>query len=238
MPPAVTPKARATRGTAPALEGRWPRERLVLCGALASGACLAMLGARSWFVGRPAFAFLTWNLFLAWVPLALNAVRALASLGLSTLSVRREARWVVLGPLDLAWLLFLPNAPYLVTDLVHLTERAPMPYSLDLLLFCAFAGTGCWLGVASLDSVLSRLRSARVKAWVSVLSCLSCGYGVYLGRFVRLNSWDIVDLPQTLVTPLARPGAAVFTLAFAAFFGLQLWVFRCAAGVNVSTGDS
>ena len=238
MQPAVTAPVHAFRGAAPTRVGGWPQERLIFCGALASGVCLAMLAGRSWFVGRAALAFLTWNLFLAWVPLAMNALRALADLALNALSVPRATRWALLWPLDLGWLLFLPNAPYLVTDLVHLSDRPPMPYWLDLLMFCAFAGTGCWLGVVSLDAVLSRLRSKRLLAAVSVLTCLGCGYGVYLGRVLRLNSWDVVDLPSSLVTPLAQPGAAVFTCAFAGFFGLLMWVFRAAQASNVSSGDS
>ena len=215
------------RGSRPASEGGWPQERLIFCGVVASGLCLIALHARSAYVGRPALGFMSWNLFLAWVPLALNATRALINAGLRRVDLSARARLIWLAPLDAAWLLFLPNAPYLVTDLVHLSARPPVAYWFDLLMFCGFAATGCWLGVVSLEAALSRLRSPRVRAWASLIVCLACGYGVYLGRVWRLNSWDVLEAPLTsLLGPMVSPMAALFTLAFAGFFGLQVWAFH------------
>lgn len=211
----------------------------MFCGAVASGLCLIALNARMSLIGRPALSFMSWNLFLAWVPLCLNAARALINRLLHKRGLRAQSRLVLLSPLDLAWLLFLPNAPYLVTDLVHLNDRPPVPYWLDLLMFCGFAATGCFLGIVSLEAALSRLAPLRARAVTSVLICLCCGYGVYLGRVWRLNSWDVLDAPvASLIKPLATPNAAMFTLAFAAFFGLLVWVFRVTSTPNVSTGDS
>lgn len=220
-----------TRGSRPTSAGGWPQERLIFCGVVASGLCLIALHARSWYVGRPALAFMNWNLFLAWVPLALNTARTLINSGLQRFEVGARARVVGLAPLDLAWFLFLPNAPYLVTDLMHLSARPPVPLWFDLLMFCGFAATGCWLGVVSLEAALCRLSSARVKTWASLLVCLACGYGVYLGRFWRFNSWDVVAAPLTsLLGPMTSPRAALFSLTFAAFFGLQVWAFHLVRG--------
>ena len=130
----------------------------MLCGALASGLCLLALAARCEWVGRRALVFLAWNLFLAWTPLMFNALRGVY---LSALGKLGAPRWMASPALlfDFAWLMFLPNAPYLVTDLVHLTARPPVPFWFDVLFFSGFAATGCWLGLISLESVLRRAKT-------------------------------------------------------------------------------
>ena len=168
--------------------------------------------------------FLAWNLFLAWVPLLINCVQAAAPKKLSAV-------------FDFAWLMFLPNAPYLVTDLVHLQTRPPVPLWFDVLFFVGFAATGCWLGLTSLEVVLARVERRLGRAWshaTAALVCVLCGYGVFMGRFFRLNSGDIVDKPlrlfemafDPLLDPLAHRGAVAFTVGFAIFFGMQLLVLN------------
>lgn len=168
-----------------------------------------------------ALEFLPWNLFLAGIPwvaaLAFVAARGRAALAAS----------------GAAWLLFLPNAPYLLTDLVHLRPRAGVPHSFDVLLFGAFALAGCVLGWSSLELVHTRLARAlgRVRAAaVVVLVLFLVGFGVYLGRFLRWNSWDVVVEPGALaaeaVAALATPRALAFSLAFGALVGAGYLVFN------------
>lgn len=209
-------------------EALWPRWKLVLCGALASGLCLCALAARCGFVGRRALVFMAWNLFLAWVPLFFNTAQAALPKRLSPVA-------------DAAWLIFLPNAPDLVTDLVHLTARPPVPLWFDILFFVGFAATGCWLGLTSLEVVVARVRRRLGPAWahaIALAACVLCAYGVFMGRFFRLNSWDVVDRPwrlfelasAPLLDPLSHPGAVAFTAAFAVFLGVQ-WL-----GLSALTG--
>lgn len=180
-----------------------------------AASCLAGLVwfARAHLVG-PRLDFLWWNLWLAWMPWVLSA-----------LLVRTKAallRW----PLGVAWLLFLPNAPYLVTDLVHLKARPPIPLWLDVLLWSAFALAGLVLGWTSLEAVarslaprLGRLGSA---AFVTAVLLLT-GFGTYLGRFLRWNSWDVVTNPLGLVAAalhaLTEPHALFFSCAFGGLVG-------------------
>src|SRR5687767_11507135 len=92
--------------------------------ALASALCLGALLAR-WAYGEPgAYDFLPWNLFLAWIPL-------LAAVGVYD-AARRGAKPARLLPLAAIWLLFLPNAPYLLTDYVHLGSRDDAPLWFDI----------------------------------------------------------------------------------------------------------
>src|SRR5919204_4969953 len=133
----------------------------------ASLLCVATVEIRTHETGDPYFRFLAWNLILAWVPLlfALAAyVRALT---------REDATvFVLLVP----WLLFFPNAPYLLTDFIHLGE-GPAPLWYDALMLSAFAWTGLLLGFASLYLVQLILRHAfgEVAGWLGVLAALSLG---------------------------------------------------------------
>jgi uncharacterized membrane protein len=142
---------------------------------------------------------------------------------------RRGARSAALAPLFAAWLGFLPNAPYLVTDFIHLRFRLGAPVWFDAVLLATFAWAGVGLGAASLRLVTSVVR-ARNGAWASslfvVAAALLTGFGVYLGRFLRLNTWDVVARPLVvaeevfgpLLDPFAHPRAWAVTLTFALFF--------------------
>lgn len=136
---------------------------------------------------------LVWNLFLAVVPLLWSAAFQAAT-------VRR--RPVLAGVFFFLWLLFLPNAPYLLTDVLHLKPGADVPlwYLLATLLSCA--GTGVLLGYFSLLTVHAMVEKkyGRRAGWtVAVCSLLLCGFGIDLGRFLRLNSWDIFVHPLRLL---------------------------------------
>jgi uncharacterized membrane protein len=181
---------------------------------LATSALASAMWLARWHLAEADLLFLPWNLFLAWVPW-------LAARGLAGARTRLAA--VLLGAL---WLLFLPNAPYLVTDLVHLRPRPPAPLSYDVLLFASFALAGCALGWGSIELVHARFARtygrARAAAAV-VLVALLTGFGVYLGRFLRWNSWDLVAQPRSVVADavaaLTDPHALGFTALFAAFVG-------------------
>ena len=163
------------------------------------------------------FIFLAWNLFLAWIPY-------LISLNLEWFD-RRKSNKMVLGLVLLAWLLFFPNAPYLITDLIHLEHRAPIPEWFDLMLFFSFAWTGLILGFLSLQEVQFFLKKRLGQRKSTILVCLAlllCGFGVYLGRFQRWNSWDFfmhptrlaADIFQSLTAPESLAKMVVVVLLF------------------------
>ncbi|MFZ0547539.1 MAG: DUF1361 domain-containing protein [Candidatus Promineifilaceae bacterium] len=154
---------------------------------ITSGLSIALLALRIIRVEAGYFLFLAWNLFLAWMPF-LFATAAYA--------VRRNGR-AALG-FGLLWLLFLPNAPYILTDLIHLrwVEGAPIWY--DLSMFLCFSLAGLLLGLTSLNlmQTLVMERFGRFVSWLFVIVSMSlAGYGVYIGRFLRWNSWDIITSP-------------------------------------------
>ncbi|MDF2691803.1 MAG: hypothetical protein K0S65_186 [Labilithrix sp.] len=192
-----------------------------------SALAVALLAARIGWTRQPSYRFLLWNLFLAWVPY-------LCAITLRVLH-ERGARLTTLAPLFLLWLGFLPNAPYLVTDLVHLrwhggdAGHGGAPLWFDAIMLASYAWAGVGLGVASLRTCAGVVHSRRgpwTAAAFVVLSALATGFGIYLGRFVRLNTWDVATRPLTvldialspIVHPFQHPRAWVVTFTFALFF--------------------
>ena len=176
--------------------------------------------------------FLIWNLFLAWIPVCFAAGFA---------AVRRRA-WLL--PLGLGWLTFLPNSPYLVTDLVHLGEGVELWR--HVLQYGFAAWTGIILGVVSLRLVHDRIERdfGRLYGWAAVIVSIGlCAIGVVIGRFARWNSWDLVTRPDAVMATTLEWVRSPFTyvqstgvaLAVAAFFGLAYLTIWALGGLLVTS---
>jgi uncharacterized membrane protein len=155
--------------------------------------CVALVLVRLAESGDTKFAGLIWNLFLAWIPFLL-AVAVYDGW-------RRRRTGGQLVALGALWLLFFPNAPYIVTDFVHLERTGDAPYWYDAVTVSAFAWTGLLLGFASLFLMQTVVRRRRgvVSGWIFAGIALALGsLGIYLGRFLRLNSWDAIEHPSVL----------------------------------------
>ena len=168
---------------------------------------------------------LVWTLFLAWIPFMLAYFAHLVSW-------RRSTLYLVIPVIAFLWLIFFPNAPYMLTDLQDLARRsfdAPLWYDVIIVVWASW--TGMLLGVISLylmqDIIIRTF--GRVTGWifVFVISALS-SFGIYIGRFVRLNSWDILQNPtevaQEILGLVIDPSRrlAAFTVLYTIFF---LFVF-------------
>lgn len=167
------------------------------------------------------FRFLVWNLVLAWLPY----VWSLWAVSIHRRFPRRW--WALLIPAAL-WLLFFPNAPYIVTDFLHLYEKPPVPLWYDVGLLTSFAWAGCFLAVTSLGMMHRIVRdyTNRPIGWLFVLGTVGLsGLGIYMGRFLRWNSWDVLiyphdvltDIGHRLIHPLSHLQTYGVTLMFAAF---------------------
>ncbi len=168
------------------------------------------------------YAFMIWNLFLAWIPFLIAYFTYTATL---------SRRWVyVIVPVSaFFWMLFFPNAPYMLTDFQHLAtdwwRNAPVWY--DVLLIIWFSFTGLLLGMVSLFLMQEVIRRefGHWVGWgfVAIVAALS-SVGVYVGRFLRWNSWDIFNNPtgmaQYTLASAQDPSlqSIGFTSLFAAFF--------------------
>jgi uncharacterized membrane protein len=210
--------------------------RAVLIGSLgATTALTAVLGVTD--PTAPLFYptwFLIWNLVLAWFPIFFAAGFAV---------VHRRA-WLV--PLGLGWLAFLPNSPYLVTDLVHLGEGVELWR--HVLQYGFAAWTGIMLGVVSMRLVHRRIERdyGMVCGWaVVVLSIGLCAIGVVIGRFQRWNSWDLVRHPKSVFattlewmrSPFANHQSTGVAVAVAAFFGLAYLTIWAIAAIAVASNE-
>lgn len=160
------------------------------------GFCLSLLLVRFIKTDQYSFFFLLWNLFLAWLPLLI-----IRQYKVSQPVLRR---WSTIG----TCLLFLPNAPYIITDLFHLRKHLLAPLWFDTLLVFSFAFIGLFLFLRTLEELLSVLRpmvSSPVRFLIlKAIILLSNGYGIYLGRYLRFNSWDLISNPFDLISSLGR----------------------------------
>jgi uncharacterized membrane protein len=169
------------------------------------------------------YRFLIWNLFLAWLPLVVSMLTLLfMRIGMGKLKL------VILLLCGLTWLLLYPNAPYLTTDFIHLIfdpsygryDRGRLLPWYDLVMFFLFSWCGLLLGYLSMRQfhaiVYHYFKSVIGWVFIFIVSFLG-GFGVYLGRVIRLNSWDVVFNPFRLIESVLagiNAYAAIFTFLF------------------------
>jgi uncharacterized membrane protein len=156
--------------------------------------CGALSAFRLLYTGSHAYLFLIWNLILAFFPWLLTSVAVLRN-------VRSRVAVLIIAAI---WLLFFPNCLYILTDLVHLRRVESAPLWLDLILVLSFAWAGLCFGFMSLMDIEHFLRtrfraSARFVAVFSVCMIYVAAFGVYIGRFWRWNSWDLLGNPADLM---------------------------------------
>jgi uncharacterized membrane protein len=205
----------------------------------ASAWCVALVVFRKLAAGVAEYPNLIWDLFLAWTPLLFAVLLA------ASYTRRRSA--IELGAVGLAWLLFLPNAPYLVTDFIYV-GGAHRVY--DALLVGSFATTGLALGFVSLllvQNVVTQARGARLGWAVAFGALFSASIGVYLGRVLRFNSWDAIQQPhriwdvvqRRMADPLGNPELIAFVIAFCIFLALvYVGLYRVASpALSPSRGE-
>jgi uncharacterized membrane protein len=196
--------------------------RPVLALAAVSAIAMGLVGTRMLLAQNLKHGYLVWNLFLAWLPLffCLASVRTLRSH-----TVRHWKFWA----LATAWLLFLPNAPYVFTDLTHLGPRNRGHFWVDLVLIVMTAWTASLVGFLSLyvmQTLVSR-RYGWVTGWgFAVVVSGLVGVGIYLGRFLRWNTWDVLVNPIGIASDMLmwamRSGAdkkvVIYPMLFALLF--------------------
>ena len=156
-----------------------------------------MILVRFIYSGKYAFVFLIWNLFLAWIPFTLSTLFE---------KYTAQPKWKQLL-IFFTWLLFFPNALYIVTDLIHLDMETRVPKWFDAVLLFTSSIVGLMMAFVSLLRTEKFLRNIFNKRITDVLifSILFLGsFGVYLGRFLRWNSWDIITNPFGLLIAVAE----------------------------------
>jgi uncharacterized membrane protein len=181
---------------------------------------IAMIAFQIIYTGTTENLGIAWNLFLAWIPFGLALiVYGRGRSGAATAALRATA---------VLWLLFLPNAPYIVTDLKHIDGFKGVPALYEVVLLASAAWAGLLLGLTSLflmHAVARRLVGA-FNAWALVVGALALSsFGIYLGRVQRWNSWDVFVRPDSLfgeiagglLHPLSHPRPIAVTIVFTSF---------------------
>jgi uncharacterized membrane protein len=166
----------------------------ILALSFASIVNVALVIARIVLTGNIMYGFLIWNTFLAWLPLIFSLMAC------EQYQTGRTRGWRFVSFVA-AWLLFFPNAPYIFTDLIHLTTRFYAHFWVDMVLILMCAFTGLVIGFLSLylmQDMVSRIWG-RVASWVFIACATGlCSFGIFLGRFLRFNSWDPIVNPGRL----------------------------------------
>jgi uncharacterized membrane protein len=173
---------------------------VILALLMASGICLLLLVTRAYFAQEVRWTGFFGNLILAWIPLIFSWLLCWQ------LDRPKRRRWLVVA-LFAGWLLFFPNAAYIVTDMVHLKSHDPIPRWFDYILITAYAWTGLFLAYVSLTLLHHRVRATfgRTAGWGFVALMLGLGsFGIYVGRFFRWNSWDVFTRPWKPMSDLVK----------------------------------
>ncbi|ADV47874.1 protein of unknown function DUF1361 [Cellulophaga algicola DSM 14237] len=164
------------------------------------------------------FTFLLWNLFLAFLPVVFS--KALRYNQKISTSKFLSILFVIL------WLLFIPNSPYIITDLKHVDNDYGIQL-FDFLLILIFAINGLLMGVISLLDIfhlLTHKYSTKITHLVILSICLLGGFGIFLGRFLRFNSWDIISKPDILFYSIFHTLFMKETWMWTLIFGGFMWV--------------
>lgn len=177
--------------------------------------CLMLLITRIILNESQAYLFLVWNLFLALIPLMISHYLFTRKLHYS------KYKLLVISGI---WVLFLPNSPYMITDFAHIIHSRPASIWLDILLLFSFAFSSLLFGLISINQMFNIFKqrwSLRIANMLLILTCFSCGFGVYLGRVLRFNSWDIITSPLSIlkksVLSYSNTTAWFMTLGFGCF---------------------
>ena len=203
-----------------------------------------MVVFRKFYFGMTSSVYLIWNLFLAWIPLILSIIINYIYAYHKSSGTKS---FYMLG-FGFLWIVFYPNAPYIITDFIHMkgiqyyfTEIGyRMNYLIwyDFIMISLFIFTGFLIGFVSLYLIQMMLidRFNSVVGWIFVAGILFLSsFGIYLGRFIRWNSWDILFNPKTLVTSLLtsfNEYAIEFTISFGLFLILMYFALYYLTNLN------
>jgi uncharacterized membrane protein len=172
-----------------------PWRQFLLALGLATAVSIGLLMADS--IANRSFSqsYLLVNLILAWIPFGL-------ALWLKQcLSHKLWSSWEALG-VSVLWLIFLPNAFYMISDFIHLTDIDIQQLLFNTVMFTSFIYIGVLLGFTSLYFVqqeLVRRFSARTTTTMLGLLLFICSFAIYIGRDLRWNTWNVFTDPAGIL---------------------------------------
>ncbi len=198
------------------------QKEVLLTVLMCSAVSTVLLLIRMLVSGTARLGFLQWNLFLAWLPLIF------AFLVYKRVKTKKDFTWQN-GLLGFLWLAFLPNSFYIITDLIHLQSSGEVGLLYDTAMITSFVLNGLFLGYISMyliDKVLGKFIEQKVVFTIMQFVLLLCAFAIYLGRYLRWNTWDIVANPAGLLFDVSdriiNPGTHVHTFVVTGVFFVLL----------------
>jgi uncharacterized membrane protein len=175
------------------------------------------------------FLFLNWNLFLAFIPWLTSSFMII--------NPQYQHRKLFVCVLFVLWIIFFPNSPYILTDLFHLRMKSSAPIWFDLILILSFAWTGLLFGFISLLDIEQLLSKYFKKKTIHILASLllfAGSFGIYLGRYLRWNSWDLLKNPGSLLydisdrftNPMIHPRTWGITILMGLLLNIIYWSIK------------
>jgi uncharacterized membrane protein len=206
--------------------GRWPMMKLLMAMTLM---CVGLSLLRCFLAGNKVFLFFNWNLFLAIIPWLATTLIAIYP--------KYQSNRLVLAALLLLWAVFFPNSPYILTDLFHLKIRLKIPIWFDLIEIVAFAWTGLVFGFVSLldiEQLLLKYWNPKLTNSALTILLFISSYGVYMGRYLRWNSWDLIRSPfsifvqieDRITDPLSHLGTWGMTFFMGILLNMIFWSMK------------
>ncbi len=201
---------------------------------------LSIISWRVIYTGQPTYIFLVWNLMLAFIPFAISELGFNANKKVTSFTN-------VLALM--CCIAFLPNSPYIITDLFHLRWHSQPSIWYDTVLIVSFAWNGMLLFFHTLVNMDEKLlnRFSKLTAWAVKLTIMAlCGFGIYLGRYLRFNSWDVISDPFSLIYeighrvlhPFQHPLTWSMTMLYALFLAFTYLNFVGFKRPGVSKQDA
>lgn len=206
-----------------------PKFKLYLLLNISAIVSCSLLAARISYEENTGYIFLAWNLFLAAIPLMITIL-------LHHVKYLQE-NTILFGFFAFCWLLFFPNAPYIITDILHFRYNDTSHAWFDLMLLMMFAWTGLITGFVSLDEMQQLLRkrfSTRITSIFVVIAIVLASFGVYMGRFLRWNSWDVLrnpdailkDILTRIINPFEHPRTYAVTIVLSLFMLIAYFTIK------------
>ena len=186
------------------------------------------------------YLYLIWNIFLAFLPFFISSTILWYENKITKVGGGKTKPGIFISGLIL-WLILFPNAPYLITDIIHLGASHTAPLWIDSILLFSSAYIGVFLGLYSLSHIehIFLLRFGRIKAnLIILLAIFLSSFGIYIGRFLRWNSWDLfvnsknffVNIFDVFAHPLGHGDAYLTTIIFFVFITGSYYLWKYVRG--------
>jgi uncharacterized membrane protein len=178
--------------------------------------------------GKYSLIYLLWNIFLAFLPFMISSI-------MFNFANEKKLKTIIFFIFGIVWLLLIPNSPYIITDLIHIGEIRKVPLLFDSFLIFGSASLGLLLGMHSMYD-MERIIKMKFKKNVNILMitifAFIIGFGVFLGRFLRFNSWDVFASPVSILNGIkeifSNRSETVESLLYTVLFSVFILVFYLA----------